>query len=351
MGEYAKENGRSEDVVEALEKLEASEMQRNVDQRCPVCSDVLKKRPLLSFFWDRARKGEEDNPLLQRFFADERHRPLLQPRYHQLNTLRSIRKEISESYAVLDALDLARDVLGEDGAWHAVDLCCGRSVTAAMLALQHPSVSVSTVDRLEPRFVPHFIAPEEHQRDGNCGLVKYSKLDVLGPTFLQDLDAVLQQANRPTALLGMHLCGFLSIRAVEAFAKLDCVRVVVLSPCCLPGKKEPGVPPELYESKDADEQYRRWAAYLEKCLQEATAGQKISVNSKIVRDILSPKNIVITATKVPNGTTSSLEATYLSLSPSGLVDCTAAVVSQPAKTSELDELSAAVSALVGGGGG
>eukprot|EP00929_Paragymnodinium_shiwhaense_P110461 TRINITY_DN7749_c0_g1_i2.p1 TRINITY_DN7749_c0_g1~~TRINITY_DN7749_c0_g1_i2.p1 ORF type:complete len:503 (+),score=81.86 TRINITY_DN7749_c0_g1_i2:225-1733(+) len=220
--DYAQDNGRSREVIEALRALEEAEMQRNVDSRCPVCGDILQKRPLLAFFWDRAKKGQEDNPLLQRFFADERHKPLLQPRYHQLNTLRSIRKEISESYAVLDMLERSRSTLGDR--WHAVDLCCGRSVTAAILALQHPHISVSTVDRLEPRFVPHFIAPEEHNPDGGCGLVKYSKLDVLGETFLEELGAVVAEAGRPTALLGMHLCGFLSVRAVEAFAKLDVSR-------------------------------------------------------------------------------------------------------------------------------
>jgi hypothetical protein len=39
------------------------------------------------------------------------------------------------------------------------------------------------------------------------------------------------------ALLAMHLCGALSVRAIEAFKALATVEVIVLCPCCLPGSK------------------------------------------------------------------------------------------------------------------
>lgn len=39
--------------------------------RCPECADVIRQRPMLRYFYERASKGEEDNPLLQEFFAQE----------------------------------------------------------------------------------------------------------------------------------------------------------------------------------------------------------------------------------------------------------------------------------------
>merc|ERR1711933_708488 len=105
---------------------------------------------------------------------------------------------------------------------------------------------------------------------------------------------LLAAAARPAALLGMHLCGALSLRAIEAFVHLDSIKALALSPCCLPKKGDvASAPPELFASKDSAQQYSAWAAHLEaRLLRDAPTA---AVGSRAVADVLSPKNVVICA--------------------------------------------------------
>merc|ERR1712039_407921 len=93
----------------------------------------------------------------------------------------------------------------------------------------------------------------------------------------------------------MHLCGRLSLQAVEAYAQLDEVRSLVLSPCCLPPKRDAASPAHLFASRDAKEQYTAWASHLEVVLHQAD--KSATFKSLVVPDILSPRNAVLTATK------------------------------------------------------
>ena len=47
--------------------------------------------------------------------------------------------------------------------------------------------------------------------------------------------AVFGRAKGPVLLLAVHLCGTLSLRAVEAFHEHENVALIALKPCCLPG--------------------------------------------------------------------------------------------------------------------
>lgn len=283
--DYA-ESKRSARVVEALRALELEEVHRTAQYRCPVCGDVVRKRPLLAFFWERADRGEEDNSLLRRFFSNDCYRKLLQPAFHQINEIRPIRKELSESESMLEALLRAQSAFCRN--WHVVDLCCGKSITAALVSLRYPEVTVSAVDKLAPRFLPHFSAY------GDCR-VKYTQIDVLDESFILQLEQLVRQAHRPTALLGMHLCGKLSLRAIEAYQCIESVRTLVLSPCCLPPKSDGASPPHLYATKGSEEQYRLWALHLEATLLEALPTAVVTYET--VPDILSPRNVVICASK------------------------------------------------------
>jgi len=286
--DYAEEveSKRSLRVVSALRALEAKEVERTAQYRCPVCGDLIKKRPLLSSFWERAERGREDNVLLQRFFSTDCYRTLLHPRFHQINDARQIRKELTESVAILSALEAELPPFG--CTYHVVDLCCGKSITAALLAMRYPGVTVSAIDKLEPRFVAH------SNCDNKCG-VHYSQLDVMSDHFVASLEYSVQQIGRPTVLLGMHLCGNLSVRAIQAFEQIEAVSAVVLSPCCLPGKGSKESPPHLFFTKDAAEQYQLWAQHLEDLLREAVPSARVTRGS--VEDILSPKNNVMCAVR------------------------------------------------------
>lgn len=291
-----KESGCSAEIFKALRVIEASEHRVNAAARCPVCGDLLEKRSKWQYCWDRAHRGEEHNVSLQAFFNDASSRPLLQQRYHQLSCIRTIRKEISESLAMLDALQGCLSPLCDDSL-HIVDLCCGRSVTSALLSLKRPSVHITAIDQLQPRFLPHFVCIGESAADHAAvpGGVHYVQLDVMDPSFVAELGKLISMCDRPTVLLGMHLCGQLSLRAIDAFKSLDAVRVIVLSPCCLPSKRDPASPSGIYASKDQAEQYKSWAHHLETTLKDAT--QEMNLHTETVKSILSPKNIVIRASK------------------------------------------------------
>merc|ERR1711972_1263569 len=123
---------------------------------------------------------------------------------------------------------------------------------------------------------------------GRAG-VRYVQWDVLGPDFLHRLESLASEVDRPVAILGMHLCGALSLRAIEAFATLESAAALVLAPCCLPSKKDTAVaPPALFESNDGDKQYAAWCSHLERAIREAVPNS--CVTARTVDDILSPKN-------------------------------------------------------------
>lgn len=283
---------RSAEVVETLRRLEAEELQRTEQCRCPVCGDVTRqagKRSNLSFLFARADRGEEENPLIQRFCALACYQALLEPRHHHISGHRQLRKEISESMALVEALETA--VGPAFGAqWHVVDLCCGwHGVTSSLLALRYPGIAVTSVDKLDPCHRPHLKGMEDHG-------VSYVQLDVLSGTFIARLREIVEKTGRPVAILGMHLCGRLSLRAIEAFDQLDSAKLVILSPCCLPPKDDSSSPPHLYASKDNDLQYDAWVSHLESALSQ-TVCATASVSRSCVEDILSPKNAVLWAVR------------------------------------------------------
>eukprot|EP00434_Breviolum_minutum_P011015 symbB.v1.2.009718.t1/scaffold624.1/size179468/6 len=48
--------------------------------------------------------------------------------------------------------------------------------------------------------------------------------DVLADDFLDVLAQRIETVGRPTAILGMHLCGRLSLQAIDAFRQIDLVQ-------------------------------------------------------------------------------------------------------------------------------
>mmetsp|Transcript_28866 Transcript_28866/g.96023 ORF Transcript_28866/g.96023 Transcript_28866/m.96023 type:complete len:429 (+) Transcript_28866:147-1433(+) len=297
--DYASEpdSKRGAEVISTLRALEVAEVERTAAFRCPECGDLVRKRSLLHFFWERAEKGEEDNALLRRFFARDCHRALLEPRCHQLTEDRQIRKELSESGALLEALTASVPEL--DGGWHIVDLCCGKSLTGSLAALRFPGLVVTAVDRLQPRFVTHLAALDDSAgagTDAGAAGMRYLCLDVLHTSFQEALERRVREVGRPTAVLGMHLCGALSLRAIEAFGRLDLAHALALSPCCLPNKSDAASAPLwLFASKDGAAQYQAWSDHLTDTLKRTVPVARVSGGP--VPEVLSPKNIVICGVK------------------------------------------------------
>ena len=143
---------------------------------------------------------------------------------------KQLRKEIIESYAVLEALEAS---LGRSVSQHTfIDLCAGKGFLSVVLALEFPSAFVLQVDN-NPRIKTEHIAALANLR--------YLHADIMDTSFAtmlsQELDAIHSKAppsTRPRYVaMGIHLCGPLSPRAIELFGALDSIEALILVPCCL----------------------------------------------------------------------------------------------------------------------
>lgn len=284
---YAELHAASAAFLAQLRSLERQELERTASVRCQVCGVPIARRPKLAELVEQCRCGAESNALVARFFGNDLAvASLLQPHFHTLNNDEKCRKKLSQSLAVLGALERAVPDLAS---WHIVDLCCGKSLTSSLAALQHPESVVTAVDRLARSHLPHF-------DEAGITNVRYLRLNVLADSFVSDLAHAIRAVARPTVVLGMHLCGRLSERAIEVFRCTDLVRVCILSPCCLPHLDDapPSLVPLYRTGASDEEQYAAWGLHLEQAL---GAEPGAAVESEVVPDILSVKRTVLTATK------------------------------------------------------
>lgn len=188
--------------------------------------------------------------------------------------------------------------------WHVVDLCCGKSLNTALLALRHPGLLVTAVDRCRPSLLPHYA-------EAGIDRVEYWQQDVLAANFVEELVHRLVLVARPTVILGMHLCGLLSERAISAFQGSENARVCVLSPCCLPNLADAprhllpvyGTGHRLRRQGLRNEgnekvhrmQYEAWCQHLSAMLREVPG---TTVTEEEAENMMSIKNIVLAATKL-----------------------------------------------------
>ncbi|CAJ1350845.1 unnamed protein product, partial [Effrenium voratum] len=232
--------------AEPLHPLEALELARK-PRRCH-CGARLGRPKCLSLVdlyrpWSGATPKEaQRSNLIGRFL---RRQPavwaaLLRPEYHTWHShAKKFHKELSESLATIEAFELPRDS-------HAVDLCCGKSLTSVLLSLSHKHV-LTAVDIREPCELPHLDDAAQRAREvealAYAEPVEYLRHDILADDFLETLQQRVEEVGRPTAILAMHLCGRLSLQAIAAFESIRLVRWLILTPCCLPHASE--APEEL----------------------------------------------------------------------------------------------------------
>mmetsp|Transcript_27960 Transcript_27960/g.50966 ORF Transcript_27960/g.50966 Transcript_27960/m.50966 type:complete len:587 (+) Transcript_27960:24-1784(+) len=159
--------------------------------------------------------------------------------------------------------------------WHVIDLCCGKSLTAALVALLFENAFVTCVDRITPSQLPHY-------KEAGLGedRIRYVRVDMLAPgdesyatpPFLSEVAAAVKEVGRPkVAVLGVHCCGALSLKAIELYEHLgaDCIH---LMPCCMPSKKDGRFPKSIFESRDQAVQYVAWAEHLRARLADDQGG-------------------------------------------------------------------------------
>lgn len=194
-----------------------------------------------------------------------------------------LRKEISESYAVLHAVQECCKRLGistptsnaEDNLnlenIFMIDLCSGKAITTALCgALDDAKVGDSNnyflaIDRLMKHQIPHFLT------DSSKSGVHYLCRDIMAEEMFAEIEDIVryqsEEHGRTCILVGMHLCGLLSERAIDLFDRTAGIKGIVLSPCCLPKKHEQKAI-EFTKGKPGEEEdavlynYFKWAHYL-----------------------------------------------------------------------------------------
>ena len=145
-----------------------------------------------------------------------------------------------------------------------VDLCSGKGFGSVIMAHEFPEARIIMIDYDRTGKM----VPLAHDR---CS---FHRIDIHGATFVNDLAGIIAKVvggrqdasvaaagsaslvEKPSsfwaALVGMHLCGTLSTRAVEIYAALPAISALILVPCCLDKRadselkveaKRRGVPP------------------------------------------------------------------------------------------------------------
>ena len=291
--DYAEMQPGGAELASRLRDLAARELAATAHERCPCCGAELMQRPRVASLADRYRDGNHTNPLLQRFFRDWEGawETLMRPEFHTFHKARSLHKELSESLAVLERLhEVCPEVQHAAGKnWHVIDLCCGKSLTCALAASRLPELAISAVDHAGPEGLPHY-------EWAGMTNVLYLQQDVLVQNSTESLSQRIARVGRPTAVIGIHLCGRLSERAIELFEAVEQVRTCILVPCCLPHLRQaPASLKHLYRKSVPDAtQYVEWASYLQSRL-VAVPGSY--VETATATDMKSNKRIVLSAIK------------------------------------------------------
>lgn len=281
--------------------------------QCPYCGVALKRKSRLDHVMHTLRNNCVDNLYLQQFLASPVCLPLtLEPNFHVITAKRHLRKEITESWSIVSAIQQQISPKSNDNNnkntpndLFVVDLCAGNSLTTCILGLLHPTTCrVVAVDRMSPTAVPHF-----------TGNMSYHQADIFQDGFEETLRcSMVVQKHEKGVLVGMHLCGELSLRAIHLFHAIPAFQTIVLSPCCFPkhSKRNNKSSASKQDRKsgsarasqqlidrleslgqDDAEKYEVWSQYL--CDELSRAGTAVSRQAD--PHILSDRNMVIVGTR------------------------------------------------------
>jgi hypothetical protein len=259
---------------------------------CPICKTLVRYPTQMSRLKDNQAQVEENyrvhgdfgkrkkkskvytsSKYLDQFLnhADgETWRKLSGIEFHSTENMK-LRKEISETYAVLHAVQECCDRLSgicpaTDRALElkdlfVIDLCSGKGITSALGAALFPNNNhFLSIDKMLEHTVPHyFFNNEEH--------ITYMSRDIFSNEILHELQTLVHQhtlQGRTTILVGMHCCGILSERAIELFENIPDIKGIVLSPCCLPKKHELMKRKLEFEppTTKGENPYPAWCSYL-----------------------------------------------------------------------------------------
>jgi Methyltransferase domain len=185
-----------------------------------------------------------------------------------VNNMHNLRKEISESYSILHAIKQqvgriqSDDILMHDDCRNeqqlmiVIDLCAGKCLTTTLLRILYPNGTYLAIDKLPQHKIPYCRPMTENDdittnsKNRNqwywcCNIMDRQFMNKLQQTIDRYIAEMMEKqmndnapslpVRRPiTLLVGMHLCGNLSYRAIELFQTIRSIDILLLCPCCLP---------------------------------------------------------------------------------------------------------------------
>ena len=223
-----------------------------------------------------------------------------------------LKKEIIESYAVAKNVDvvLAASRAGKTNASKKVvffDMASGKGLTSIVLAKKYPNATVHMLDNNGKMNLDHLSA---------VPTVQFKNIDL----FSEEAETLIMDAliehDGFGVMVGMHLCGNLSRRAIEMWTNImtkgEKIREnsfnlgLILSPCCLPHKVR--IPKRKYndfgywiqstQKQFGIDWYDLWATSLYNIVCSHVGHNMRSTQKRFFQDqsMLSPRNWFILVT-------------------------------------------------------
>lgn len=176
--------------------------------------------------------------------------------WKRIFTKQRVVKELVESAPIIQSVKALVDANSEDEKFTIVDLCCGKGYLSMFLSEILPPEKVHKLILIDKSWAiaspaTKKILPHHMNWDHIYGKIPDSD-ETYFPTWpiplftsKQDLKQscnqrqikqhIFNKAEGPVIILAIHLCGTLSLKAVEMFNNNENVKFFALKPCCLPG--------------------------------------------------------------------------------------------------------------------
>ena len=190
--------------------------------------DLFSTAPSLIRKW---RERYHGNPALwKRLFAKDR-----------------VLKEFVEAAPFVDAIQrlVVGSELQEGEKFTIVDLACGRGYLSMLLSELLPPAKVERLVLVDKGWAMHNLQPTSDHISSSHIYGSYyetwpirlntSKVNLKKGKEIKNMEKRLFNDKGPVILVAVHLCGTLSLRAVDLFNRNPEVRFFCLKPCCLPG--------------------------------------------------------------------------------------------------------------------
>ena len=122
-----------------------------------------------------------------------------------------------------------------------LDLCSGFGYLGMFLSELLPADKVDKIVLVDIKWAPHNVTPgPQHLSSEHLDFPGWpirlttSRADLKTSSDRRNLARTFLSHQAPAMLLGVHLCGTLSLRAVEMYNDAPCIMHMALKPCCLP---------------------------------------------------------------------------------------------------------------------